>query len=80
MNRANTVQLRPSAPQHDSVARQMHDATGYLPILAKSCDYWDFYKQSSAKTGAIVPRGRGFGLNWEQCRIYALFTNDGVYM
>jgi hypothetical protein len=70
----------PSAPQHDSVAFQGKIGVGYRSILAKSCDYWDFYRQSSAKIGVNALRSRGFAHNWEQCRIYALFTNDGVFM
>jgi hypothetical protein len=70
------MHIVPSAAQHDSAKAWPADGA----IQANSCIYWDFHRQTFANTHVIPPQNRGFGADQEQCRIYALFTNDGVFI
>jgi hypothetical protein len=63
-----------SATQHDSAK----DAPLAVTILAKPCEYCGFHKQASAKIDAIQGHCASIVHQQEQCRIYALFTNDAL--
>ena len=65
-----------SAMQRDSQATG--ETKGMIPT--NSCYDCGFRKQTIAKIGAILRHHDRFGTEHEQCRIYALFTNNGVSM